>query len=58
MRKPEAPPLMLAAGDEAWVRVRIVTALAIGYRVKVKGLTPGLTNYFCVERADVERAER
>ncbi len=48
-----ATGLLLKPGDHILVRVEIVTTLATGYRVKVAGMTQGLTNYFCVDRDKV-----
>lgn len=51
----DARPRLFAIGDIVLVRAQVVTVLATGCRVKVAGMTAGLTAYFCTDHSNITR---
>lgn len=49
----DARPRLLAVGDTVLVRAQVVTVLATGCRVKVAGMTAGLTAYFSTDHSNI-----
>lgn len=49
-------PRLCAVGDIVLVRAQVVTVLATGCRVKVPGMTLGLTHYICVGHDEIAAA--
>lgn len=51
----ETGPILFMPDERVLIEAAVVTSFATGCRVKVPGMTPGLTNYVGAERSVIRK---
>lgn len=51
----ETGPTLFMPGEKVLVEADVVTALALGCRVRVPGMTPGLSHYVCIPHRTIRK---